>query len=104
MKFTTFIPLNHNDGSPFPASEIQEIISRIWETFHGATNEGIVEGHWVDDGKHYQDTSIKITVVCDISRLQEAEELVRDLGKQLDQLAMYFEIQYADGVRFLRID
>jgi hypothetical protein len=36
--------------------------------------------------------------------LAEAEEAVRRIGRQLGQKAMYFEVRYYDGIRFLRID
>ncbi|TWT58917.1 hypothetical protein KOR42_23040 [Thalassoglobus neptunius] len=106
MKVTTFIPIHRNDGSPVSPEELQEISRKVWERFGGATLEGRVEGHWVDeqDGQHYQDTSLKLTVVSEPERLPELEQLVREIGRQLDQKAMYFEVKYFDGVRFLRTD
>jgi hypothetical protein len=106
MKWTTLIPIRRNDGSRVPERELSRIASRIWRQFGGATVEGPVKGHWVDpnDGRHYADECLRITVVCDSERLAEAERLVREIGNQLDQKAMYFEVQYFDGVRFLSSD
>ena len=106
MKFTALIPTRRNDGSVVDAMELQHIVEGLWRQFGGATIEGYVEGHWIDeqDARHYQDTGLKISVVCDASRLHEAEQAVIEIGKRLGQIAMYFEVQNFDGVRFLRID
>jgi hypothetical protein len=106
MKWTTLIPIRRNDGRPVSRAELRRIKVSIWDTFNGATFDGPVTGHWIDatDGRHYQDDSIRVTVVCENERLAEAEELVRQIGKRLGQKAMYFEVQYFDGVRFLRTD
>ncbi len=64
-----------------------------------------MDGHWVDEeGKHYHDRGIKVTVACPRERLEEAKEVVRAIGKQLGQKAMYFEVRYYDGVQILKID
>jgi hypothetical protein len=73
--------------------------------FGGATNEGRTLGHWIDpaDSQHYRDEGLMISVVCDNGRLSEAEGAVRQIGAQLGQKAMYFEVRDFDGVRFLRL-
>lgn len=42
-------------------------------------------------------------MACDNSRLDEARGEVLRIGRQLDQLAMFFEVQYYDGVQILRV-
>jgi hypothetical protein len=103
MKWTTLIPLKRNDGRRVSRRELREIQTSIWSRFGGASFEGPVDGHWIDhaDGRHYQDDSLRVCVVCENERLAEAEALVRDIGRRLGQEAMYFEVQYFDGVRFL---
>jgi hypothetical protein len=103
MKFITLIPTRRNDGTEVSDSELAKIKARFWVAFGGCSIEGTVEGHWLEDGKHYIDDSIRISVACDNDRLTEAEELVREIDAQLGQLAMYFEVQYFDGVRILKI-
>jgi len=105
MVFTTLIPTRRNDGSPVPRAELQEILSGLWTRFGGVTIDGIVTGHWIDshDGQHYQDESLKVSIACDNDRLQDAESAVVEVGKRLEQKAMYFEVRYFDGVRFLRV-
>lgn len=95
-----------NDGSPVGEDALDEILLALATQFGGATNEGRTLGHWVDpqDGQHYRDEGLRISVVCDNTRLVEAETAVRDIGKKLGQKAMYFEVRDFDGVRFLRTD
>lgn len=106
MKWTTLIPTRRNDGSRVSRREMREIQTSIWAAFGGASFDGPVAGHWIDtaDGRHYQDECIRATVVCENERLAEAEQLVRVIGDRLGQKAMYFEVQYFDGVRFVRIE
>ena len=106
MKWTTLIPTRRNNGSKVSDREISRITSRIWTQFGGATVEGPVKGRWVDpkDGRSYSDECLRVTVVCDNDRIAEAERLVREIGEQLGQKTMYFEVQYFDGVRFLRTE
>ena len=74
MKFKTLIPTSLNDGSPVDASEIQDILSGLWQQFGGLSVENVVQGHWVDDGQHYQDDSLPVTVATDSDRLEEAKQ------------------------------
>jgi hypothetical protein len=106
MIFTTLIPTRFNDGSSVPPATLEDVKRGLWVKFGGVTIEGLVQGHWIDtaDGRHYQDESIKVTVACDAERLAEAEAEVRDIGRRLKQIAMYFEVRYFDGVRFLQTD
>ena len=98
VKVTTLIPTYRNDGSQVDEFEMHGIIRRFWNQFGGATIEGIVEGHWVDSqsGQHFQDASKKLFVVVTDDRVDEVEALVIEIGKQLGQLAMYFEVTAAD--------
>lgn len=106
MTFTTIIPTQRNDGRPVRKRELAEIRKRLIEQFGGATFEGMVDGYWIDgaDGRHYRDPGIKVTIGCDRERLQEAIDAVREIGSQLDQKAMWFEVRYYDGPQILRID
>lgn len=106
MKFTTIIPTQRNDGTSVSQSELDSVLQSLWQQFGGLTVDGTTEGHWVDQqtGQHYFDPGLKVTVVCDRDRIQEARDAVITIGKQLDQIEMYFEVQFFDGVEFLRID
>jgi hypothetical protein len=108
MKITVLIPTCRNDGTKIDDLEMDGIRQGIWGTFGGSTNEGIAEGDWIDQatGQHYRDLCLKIAVHCETTteNLVTAEGLIREIGKQLGQKAMWFELQYFDGVRILKID
>lgn len=105
MVFITMIPTRRNDGTPVGETELAEIVRSIWERFSGASVEAGITGHWIDptDGKHYQDENLKVTVACDDDRLPDAESIVREIGRRLDQKSMFFEVRYFDGIRFLEV-
>ena len=67
--------------------------------------EGAITGYWTDtDGTKFVDKSIKVSIECERSRLQEAIKGVLRIGRRLKQRAMYFEVSGYDGVQFLRSD
>lgn len=103
MKFTTLIPLQRNDGSKVSRKEMRQLVGRLLATFGGLTEEGVTTGEWLSPttGKQYRDECLKVFAVCDNSRLDEARELVREIGRQLGQEVMFFEVQYYDGPQFL---
>ena len=103
MIFTTLIPLHRNDGSAVPESEREEILTRLAEQFGSATIEGKVIGYrYEPTGRgHYREENLKVTIACEWRRYAEAERAVRDIGHQLGQDEMYFEVRHVDGIRFL---
>lgn len=104
MKFITLIPTERNDGSVVSSVEMQAILQRFWQEFGGSTVDGPVDGHWIDRGTVYQDQCWRVTVSCDNDKLDQARQLVMEIGRQLGQLAMYFEVQYYDGIQILKIE
>ena len=104
MKVTTLIPTKRNDGTPVSNAEMNEITDEIWSQFGGLTIEGTTRGVWVDGDDVYDDECLKVVIDCDNSRYSEVENLVRKIGKRLDQKAMWLEVQYFDGTRILPID
>jgi hypothetical protein len=105
MKFTTLVPTTRNDGTPVKPSVMNRFINSLWRPFGGMTNEGLVTGHWIDEhGTEFRDVGVKVSIECDRSRLPEAIQAVRRLGRKLGQRAMYLEITGYDGVQILRIE
>ena|SRR5579872_3076976 len=105
MKFTTLIPMNRNDGTPFRPAVLERIIEQLWRPFRGVTKEGVVTGHWIDDdGQEFSDICLKVFIECDRNRLFEAIKAVKKIGRKLGQRAMFFEVDGYDGVQVLRID
>ena len=104
MKFTTLIPTSQNDGTPFEAVFLRRVIDQLWTPFGAMSEEHEVHGRWTDDdGSIYRDVSIKISIECDRSRLQEALRAVKKAGRRLGQHAMFFEVSGYDGVQILRV-
>ncbi len=105
MTFTTLIPKARNDGSRVSRKEINAILGRLRRQFGGFTVSPDYAGEWTDPatGKVYADQSLKVTVGCHRERLREAADAVRDIGRQLGQVAMWFEVSGADGLEILDI-
>jgi hypothetical protein len=105
MKFTTLIPMRFNDGREVPAEQLSAIIDRLAFRFSGCSDEGITKGQWLDpkDSRVYRDESRRISVVCGNTLLDVAKLAVIEIGKELDQRVMYFEVRDYDGVQLLEI-
>lgn len=83
---------------------LARIVDGLWRPFSGMTNEGLVEGHWLDeDGTLFRDVCLKVSIECERDRLDEAIRAVKRIGRKLRQRAMYFEVSGYDGVQILRI-
>jgi hypothetical protein len=104
VKFTTLIPTTRNDGAAVKPSALARLLDALWRPFGGMTNEGLVTGHWLDEGTEFKDVCVKVSIECDRSRLPEAIRAVRAIGRKLRQRAMYFEVFGYDGVQILRIE
>lgn len=104
MIFTTLVPLHRNDGSAVSELEREQILTRLAEQFGSATIEGKVVGYRYEPGGrgHYREENLKVTIACEWRRYAEAEKAVRDIGTQLGQDEMYFEVRHVDGIRFLQ--
>ncbi len=63
----------------------------------------MTKGQWLDpkDSQLYRDESRSISVVCDNRLLFEAQQAIIAIGKELGQVAMYFEVRDYDGVQLL---
>jgi len=106
MTFTTYVPKARNDGTTVTRKEINAIRSGLRLQFGGYTIEGDAAGEWTDPatGSVHADRSLKVTVACHRERMHEAAETVREIGRRLGQLAMWFEVKGADGVEILDIE
>jgi hypothetical protein len=103
MKFVTRIPTHDNQGRKFGRALLRRIYSRIRDTFGGYSLDGPGLGAWTDsDGTVYQEQSYVLTIVADRSRRDEVRQMIRDIGRELGQLAMYYE--EADGAEILDVD
>jgi hypothetical protein len=98
----TRIPTHDNNGRKFRRAVLREILSRVRDAFGGYSLDGPGLGAWTDDaGNVYEEHSYVLTVIGDRNRFLEARELVIAIGRELGQLAMYFEIRDADGIEII---
>ena len=103
MKFVTYLVTHHNDGSQVDPATREAILKKAWQTFGGYSLSGPMTGAWADGETLYQETVDRIEIACENARYPEARDWVLWAGKLLHQKAMYFEVQYCDGVEILEI-
>lgn len=106
MKLTTRIPTHLNDGTPVDASTMQTIRVMIANEFGGVSVDGPGQGLWIAaDGTPYDEPSYLVTFAAsDRSSYAAARKLVMEIGRMLAQEAMYFEVQYFDGVEVFPVE
>ena len=105
MLFITRIPTHRNDGSEITTEERTALLREVSNIFGGFSLDGPGQGSWVDeDGRVYDEASYRLEVMCDRADYAKARESVIELGRQLDQLAMIFEVRYLDGVEIIDIE
>lgn len=100
MKVTTLLPLNDNDGNPFSVEKLDRVLNSLAVQFNGCTTEGRVEGRSVHGGVEHRDELLRVTIFCERSRLEEIRRRIVEIGRELGQLSMYFEVR-DDEVQFL---
>lgn len=105
MQWITRIPTHGNDGDPIPPTVRQSILNDVRNAFGGFSLDGPGQGAWEDDeGRVYEEASWVLTVICERGQYAEARDMVREIGRRLDQFAMYFEVRYMDGVEIIDIE
>lgn len=104
MRVTTLLPLNDNSGTPFPTEKMDGVLKSLASQFNGCTIEGRVEGRSWHSGVEHRDESLRVAVICDRQRLDEIRKRVIEIGQELGQLSMYFEVRDDESVQFLSTD
>jgi hypothetical protein len=104
MKFIALLPLRYNNGRLVKESIRRRFLSEALERFGGYSLEPGVQGGWRDETGHvWRDESFRLVISCDRSQYEEARQYVIHIGQVLEQEAMYFEVQYFDGVQILNV-
>ena len=103
MLVITRIPTHRNDGSKVSPRERRAFLTLVRDTFGDYSLEGPFQGARVgDDGQVYEETSYRLEVLAPTERLGEARQLFMDLGKQLGQRTIYFEVR--EGGEIIDLD
>jgi hypothetical protein len=93
MKFVVFVPVTRNDGSEVSEEEMRGIWKMFWDSFDGLTIDGKTRGFWKDSsGRLYEDECLKLMVTGKPEQAEMFKTIVKAIGKQLGQLAMFTEI------------
>lgn len=93
IKCILLIPLAQSDGTPVRPAELRGILQRFLDQFGGYTIAGEVEGGWRSpDGTEYRERNTQVWVAVERREIGRLRRLVRDLGRQLGQEAMYLEV------------
>src|SRR6185369_4921067 len=86
------VPLHDNSGTPFPESEIQDILEQITLQFPGMTVVNCA-GYWRDSARTYKDQNFELIVDAVPSSNSESEaffaKLKADLCDRLKQEKIY---------------
>jgi hypothetical protein len=84
---------------------LQAILNETARRFGGFTLGALQKGAWLDpqSGKTHFDNTHPLVVNCDRSQLESARQWVLEIGRRLDQKAMYFEVRDYDGVQILNV-
>jgi hypothetical protein len=94
MIAVTRIPTHRNDGSEVSDRELRSILRKVRVAFGAYSLEGPCDGAWTaDDGKVYEERSRKLEVVVPKKKLRAIRTLFKEIGTQLGQRAIYFEVR-----------
>jgi hypothetical protein len=98
------LPLAYNDGKPVDEARREVILDRIFVVFGGWTDEGVERGAYrrSDTGQKQVEHTLKIRV--DVNGPQEVErlrEMVSEIGGELDQETMHFEVSTGSHVELV---
>jgi hypothetical protein len=99
-KVTVLIPMNYNNGSPVPKQIFTQFEKQLLRIAGGYSMDGIVEGGWRADETDYFDKSKRYIILTD--QVEVIKSLTIEIGKQLEQQAMYFEVQETN-IEFIEI-
>ena len=80
------------------------IAQRLALQFNGCTMGRGVEGLWYDGPTRYHDHHVRMIVKTDSRRRQEAVEAAKEIGRELQQKAVFIEFVENDGIEILETD
>lgn len=106
MKFEFLVPTTLNDGTTVQESYVQAVADELALLCGGSSLESnTVRGVWYGEGGHrFQDNCLRFFVAADRTMLLDLMNLVRRIGKELFQEAMFIEVSGFDGPQILQIE
>jgi hypothetical protein len=86
------VPLTDNEGQPIDPHVLVELHRELHGQFGGFTVHSTSEGRWQKQGgRLYQEAVVFYEVAVPRSRVAALRDVICNLGRQLGQLAMYFD-------------
>jgi hypothetical protein len=105
MLIITLIPTNYNDGQRIPIQVFRRFEDKLIEIAGAFSIDGITAGGWMDNNELYRDRSRKYMIaVANNKKLKEIRQAVIEIGRELGQKAMYFEIKRDAEIEIITID
>jgi hypothetical protein len=106
IKVTALIPKNYNDGQRIPNKAYRKFEDKLLEIAGGFSNDGITAGSWLDDNNElYKDRSLRyIITVKTTKQLKEIKQAIIEIGKELEQKAMYIGIIRDAEIEIINIE
>lgn len=106
MKFEFLVPTTLNGGKAVEESFFQTLADELALLCGGSSQDSSpVQGIWFgDSGSRFSDQCLRFFVAADRSMLPELMELVRRIGRELKQEAMFVEVTGFDGPQILKIE
>jgi hypothetical protein len=98
------LPLTYNDGQPVTEDRRDEVLERLFVEFGGYTIEGVEEGAYrrEDTGQKQVEKLLKVCVAVQReSGVERLREMVSEIGGELDQESMYFEVSTRSDVQMV---
>jgi len=102
IKASFYLPEYFNTGRPVPERVMRRIQDELIVRWGGFTIAGTVRGAWRDeDGRVYQDTSLKFELAMRAEDLDDLRAYLRGLKDVLQQKAIYLEVSDQVNIEFL---
>ena len=98
------LPLAYNDGTPVQPERQEQLLEAIFVEFGGYTIEGKVKGAYrrQDTGEKQVEELLKVKVSVEgAAAVERLKQLVSEIGGELDQESMYFEVSSGSSAELL---
>lgn len=98
------LPLAYNDGQPVEEERREAFLDRIYVEFGGLNDEGVERGMYrrADTGEKQVEWMRKVSVgVPGEEGVAKLRQMVAEIGGELDQECMYFEVAAASVVELV---
>lgn len=98
------LPLAYNDGEPVAPARQDDLLDKIFVEFGGYSIEGRVKGAYrrQDTGEKQVEEFLKVKVAVDGAQaVERLKQLVMEIGGELEQESMYFEVSSGSSVELL---